>query len=177
MIKKDIKSKIAEYFFINPTAELRVRQIERTIKVPLPSAIRYTQELEKEGLLKSAIIADIKLYSADRSSKRFLLAKRLFNIEQLFSSGLIEFLIEKYSNPSIVLFGSYSRGEDVEESDIDLFIQTPSKTVLNLTRFEKVFKRKIQIFQYKNINYANNKDLANNIINGITLNGMIEVFK
>ena len=38
-------------------------------------------------------------------------------------------------------------------------------------------KRKIQIFNFKNIKEIKNVFLANNILNGITLNNFIEVFK
>ena len=50
MERKNIKERIKEYFLNNPTEKLRVRQIERKVKVPLPSAIRYTKELVKEGV-------------------------------------------------------------------------------------------------------------------------------
>ena len=119
MIKKSIKTKIKEYFFLNPTAKLRVRQIERIVKVPLPSVIRYCRELEKEGILQSNIIAEVKLYSADRTSREFLLEKKLFNIHSLFSSGLVDYLIQEFNNPNLVVFGSYAKGEDIETSDIE----------------------------------------------------------
>jgi predicted nucleotidyltransferase len=154
-----------------------VRQIERVVKVPLPSVIRYTKELEKENILKRSEIANVIVYLADRTSQQFLLEKKLFNIMQLFSSGLIAFLVERLSNPTIVVFGSYSRGEDIEKSDIDFYIETPSKKKINLNKFEKALQRKIQFFIYNNIQNVENKELANNIVNGITLNGFVEVFK
>lgn len=177
MRTKNIKQKIREYFFNNPTAKLRVRQIEREIKVPLPSAIRYTKELEQEGILKTEEISEIKLFSADRSSKKFLLEKMLFNIKSLLDSGLLKYLIEEIGNPTIILFGSYSRGEDIESSDIDLYIESASKPKINLERFQKVLNRGIQLFVYANIKKIPNPHLANNIINGIKLNGFVEVFK
>ncbi len=171
-----IKDGIKEYFFQNPTIKLRVRQIERTVKVPLPSVIRYTKELEQNKILKSSEIAGITTYSADRTSRQFLLEKRLFNIKQLFSSGLIDFLIEQLSNPAIIVFGSYVRGEDVEKSDVDIYIELSSKKEIDLKIFEKSLQRKIQVFRYKKIKDVENKELANNIVNGITLNGYVEVF-
>ncbi len=171
-----IIDRIKEYFFVNPTAKLRVRQIEREIKVPLPSAIRYAKELEKQGILKSTIVAGVKLYSADRTSKTFLIEKKLFNIRSLYVSGIVDFLIQKCSNAAIAVFGSYARGEDVEGSDIDLYIEMQKKEI-NLERFEKELKRKIQPFIYKKITDVENKELANNILNGITLNGFIEVYR
>ena len=173
---KSIKIKIKEYFLLNPTIRLRVRQIEREVKVPLPSVIRYAKELEQGKILKVTIIAGIKLYSTDRSSKTYLIEKRLFNLQSLYFSGLIDFLIEKYSNPTIIVFGSYSIGEDIEKSDIDIYIETPKKEIeKNLNSFEKKLQRNIQVFQHKNINQIKNKALINNIINGIVLNGFLEV--
>jgi len=176
MKTKDIRTKLKEYFFLNPTIKLRVRQIERELKVPLPSVIRYTKELEKEGVLKSIKIANITTYSADRSSKNYLLEKKLFNIHQLYASGLVDFLIEYFSNPVVVVFGSYAQGEDTENSDIDLYIETPAKKKINLDEFEKILQRKIQLFTYKSIHELENKELANNMVNGIRLNGLMEVF-
>ncbi|MEK6824686.1 MAG: nucleotidyltransferase domain-containing protein [Nanoarchaeota archaeon] len=177
MEAKSIKDRIKEYFFVNPTVKLRVRQIERELKNPLPSVIRYTKELEKEKILKKSEIGNVVFYSGDRSSKNFLLEKKLFNIQSLYSSEMIDFLIMELSNPAIIVFGSYAKGEDVENSDIDLYIETPSKKEIKLEKFGKILKRKIQIFFYKNIHEIKNIDLANNIINGIILNGFIEVLK
>ncbi|HIH59521.1 MAG TPA: nucleotidyltransferase domain-containing protein [Nanoarchaeota archaeon] len=176
MKRKNIKESIKEYFFQYPTLRLRVREAERELHLPLPSIIRYFKELEKENILKKEKISNIHTFAADRTSHIFLLEKRLFNIKQMFDSGIIEYLIREYSNPTIVLFGSYGRGEDVESSDIDLYIQTPSKRDIKLDKFEKILKRKIQIFAHKNIKEISNPHLANNIINGITLHGFVEAF-
>jgi predicted nucleotidyltransferase len=176
MIIKNIKRRIKEYFFVNPTKRLRVRHIEREVKVPLPSAVRYAKELEKEGILKKTIVAGVSFYSADRGSKQFLIEKRLFNLGRLFDSGLVAYLISSHNNPTIVVFGSCARGEDIETSDMDLYIETPKKIAPKLEKFEKLLQRKIQVFNYKNIHEIKNKELANNIVNGITLNGFLEVF-
>ena len=176
MKQKNIKEKIKEYFFLNPTVKARVRQIERVLHVPLPSVIRYVRELEKEGILKRSVSANITTYSADRISRQFLLEKKFFNIQCLYASGLIDTLIKELSNPTIVVFGSYARSEDIETSDIDLYIETLDTRKIRLDSFEHKLQRKIQIFIYKNIHDIENKHLANNIVNGVLLNGSIEVF-
>ncbi|MBI4452857.1 nucleotidyltransferase domain-containing protein [Candidatus Woesearchaeota archaeon] len=173
----NIKEKIKEYFFMNPTAKLRVRQIEREMNLPLPSVIRYCKELEKEEILKKESISGVSAYSADRASKKFLLAKRLFNIKLIFESGLMDYIVKGYFNPVIVLFGSYSKGEDIEDSDIDLYIETQKKQDFNLKKFEKILHRRIQIFNFRNIREVSNHHLSNNIINGITLNNFLEAFR
>lgn len=171
----NIKEKMKEYFFVNPTVQLRVRHIEKTLSLPLPSVIRYAEELKKEGILKQDKISNVVFYSADRASKSFILEKKLFNIKSLYTFGLVEYLISNYHNPAIFLFGSYAKGEDIEKSDIDLYIETSKTEKINLEKFEKKLNRAIQVFTYKNINQVENKELANNIINGISLNGFLEV--
>ena len=161
---------------MNPTKKMRVRQIEREVKLPLPSVIRYCKELEKEEILKKETISGVSTYSADRTSKKFLIAKRLFNIKSIFESGLADYMIKEYFNPVIVLFGSYSKGEDTEESDIDLYVETQKKREFKLQKFEKILNRRLQIFNYRNVKDISNHHLSNNIINGITLNNFLEAF-
>ncbi len=169
-----IKQKIKNYFFEHPTEKLRVRQIERKVNVPFPSVVRYVKELENEEILKSELIANVKLFSANRS-QIFFLEKRLYNIKRMYKSGLINYIKKEYSNPLIILFGSYSKGEDIETSDIDLYIESPVKKV-NVKEFESILNRNIQIIIHRKISEIENKKLINNILNGVVLNGNLEVY-
>ncbi|MBI4177250.1 MAG: nucleotidyltransferase domain-containing protein [Candidatus Aenigmarchaeota archaeon] len=177
MIRKDIKETIRDYFFVNPNAKLRVRRIERTLELPLPSVIKYCKELKEEGILTTTKTGDVVFYTSNRANEGFLMEKKLFNLKQIHASGIVGCLRDELSNPVIILFGSYSKGEDTENSDIDLYLETPSKKAISFEKFEKVLQRKIQVFRHKNIREIGNIGLANNIVNGIVLNGFIEVFK
>ncbi len=73
------------------------------------------------------ITENVVFYTANRSNELYLLEKRLYNIKSLYTSGLIKFLRIQLSNPTIVVFGSYAKGEDIENSDIDLYLETTSK--------------------------------------------------
>lgn len=115
------------------------------------------------------------MYEANRSTQQYKLEKTLHNIKQLHWTGVVQTLIKHYHNPTIILFGSYSKGEDTEESDIDFYIETPATTTPKLSEEEKELNRKIQLHKHKSIHDIPNKDLANNIINGIQLNGYLEV--
>ena len=75
MKRKNIKQTIKEHFFINPTAKLRVRGIERTLKLPLPSVIRYCRELETEGILTIQKTGNVVFYTAGRTNEKYLLEK------------------------------------------------------------------------------------------------------
>jgi len=171
-----IKELVKNYFFIHPTNKIRVRQLERELGAPLPSVIRYTKELVQERILSTTTIAGARVFFADRSSSQYTWQKRLFNLNALHSAGIIKYLEQEHSRPTVVLFGSYMRGEDTEESDIDIYIETPGTARINLERFHRTLHRKIQVFKYKSIRDVENKELANNILNGIILTGFVEVF-
>lgn len=177
MKQKSIKKAIKEYFFIYPLAKLRVRQIERELGMSLPSVIRSVNDLVKEDILKKVNIGNVVFYTSNRGSSEFVFEKKLFNIRSIHRAGLVEFLIEELGNPQIALFGSYSKGEDQEGSDIDLYVETLSKKEISLERFERALKRKIQLFRFQRIDKLGNPHLANNILNGIILNGFVEVFR
>ena len=75
----------------------------------------------------------------------------------------------------MILFGSYARGEDLENSDIDIFLEC-KKEEINLSNFENHLNRKIQLHFKDNFkNYP--KELKNNIVNGIVLDGYLEAFE
>ena len=177
MKQKDIKQIIKEYFFVNPTTKLRVREIERTLKLSLPSVIRYCKELEKEEILTINKVGNVNFYTSNRPNEKYYLEKKLYNIKLIYVSGLIVYLKKELSNPAIILFGSFAKGEDTEESDVDLYLETLSDKKINLEKFEKFLNRKIQIFRQKSLKHVSNLNLANNIINGAGLNGFVEVFK
>ncbi|MDD3175466.1 MAG: nucleotidyltransferase domain-containing protein [Candidatus Nanoarchaeia archaeon] len=176
MIKKSIKEKLKEHYLNNPNDKKRVRELERTLKIPLPSVIRYCQELIQEEILTIERIGTVKLFIANKASKEYIFEKKIHNLRKINESKMVEYMKQQLSNPGIILFGSFSKGEDDENSDIDLYIETLSKKKLNLEKFEKIFNKKIQIFQYENLHEVPNKNLANNILNGIIINKNVEVF-
>ena len=91
------------------------------------------------------------------------------------NASLVFYEIENKTNPDvIVLYGSASKGEDVEDSDLDLFIIAKEKPI-NLERFEKELNRKIHII-FENSLKRVSKEFLNNLINGIVLYGYLKVF-
>ena len=99
----------------------------------------------------------------------------VYNLYSVIESNLIDFIEEKLMPKSIVLFGSYQRGEDIESSDIDIFVEC-KKEKLDIKKFEKKFERKIEFHFRENFTSLPN-ELKNNIINGIVLSGFLEGYK
>jgi predicted nucleotidyltransferase len=74
----------------------------------------------------------------------------------------------------LILFGSFSRGEDTINSDIDIVVIGRKEKVLRLVEFEKQFERKININYYESFEKIH-KHLKENLANGIMLSGGFEL--
>jgi predicted nucleotidyltransferase len=116
----------------------------------------------------------IPFYKANFDNEKFREYKKISVLYELNNSGLIEFLWNKISPEAIVLYGSYSKGESIENSDIDLFVIGKEKEV-NIDRFEKMIGVNIHILFEENIKKIPN-ELKNNLINGIILRGYLKIF-
>ncbi|MBI2575273.1 nucleotidyltransferase domain-containing protein [Candidatus Woesearchaeota archaeon] len=115
------------------------------------------------------------IYKATFDNKDFRMYKRMRNIAAILESGMVRFMEERLSPKAIVLFGSYQRGEDIEGSDVDIFVEC-KKEGLDLRRFEKQIGRKIEL--HFSDNFASYpKELKNNIMNGIVLSGFLEGYR
>ena len=133
--------KVAEIFFIEPTKVHFVKEISRKINLAPTSIKVHLQTLIKESLVEEAKSTPFNGYRAIRENSEFIFEKKIANLVLIKSSGLIDELKEKYPK-SIILFGSYNQGEDIETSDIDLFVDS-KMFKFNQEKFEKCLKRKI----------------------------------
>ena len=110
----------------------------------------------------------------NRNNPKTIDYKRCENLLQIYESGITELLNEKYPGTLVILFGSYSYGTDILDSDIDIAIIGSNKKDLNLETFEKKLQRNITLQFYESVNKIH-KDLRSNLFNGIVLKGAIEV--
>ena len=63
--------------------------------------------------------------------------KRADNLKQIYESGLADFLEKEFAGGTIIFFGSYSRGEDMASSDIDIAVIGRKEKQIDLTNFPK----------------------------------------
>lgn len=163
-----------------PRRKFLLREIARLAKVSTTAAKAAIGSLLEGEIVKKTKERNFFSYSADLDSEKFKAAKKFCTIDLLNISGLLDFIDEKLHRPEvIILFGSASRGEDVEESDIDLFALAVEKKEIDLSRFEKALKRKISLMQMtkKEFEAAKKKspELINNIANGTIMKGHLKV--
>jgi len=162
-------------FLNEPSKEFNVREAARILKISPATISKELKLFAKANILKFRQERRLQLYSANITSDQYLELKKYFNIFNLKKSGLIDELNGFYLKPTIVLFGSFSKGEDVEDSDIDLLILSEKKVLLNnLKKYEKKLGKSIQLFVHKSIKEIKNEHLINNILNGVVIQGSIK---
>ncbi len=154
---------------------LNQRGVARILDVSQPAVMKALPKLKEENLIK---------INQDKESKRWCIElnrdyvnsiwlKRADNLNQIYKSGLVSYFYEKLPGTTIILFGSYSQGEDTIYSDIDIAV-IGTKKEINLTKFDKMLERTIIINFYKSFKDIN-ENLLNNILNGIILKGCVEL--
>ena len=179
MLQISSMQQTAEIFFLNPSKKQYLMDISRSISLAHTSVKKNLDQLLKLGLILASVEKRGKrkfpFYKANTDNILFRQHKMLYNLSSLLDSGITKYIEEKLMPKSIVLFGSYRRGEDIETSDIDIFAECREEE-LNLSQFEKKLDRKIQLhFREKFELYP--KELKNNILNGIVLGGFLEGYK
>jgi predicted nucleotidyltransferase len=143
MLQKCSIWKVAEVFFIEPTQVHYIKEISRKINLAHTSVKNHIKTLLDEGLIEETAKEIFKGYKARRDNPEFIFYKKMSNQLILKSSKLLDSLKEHYPK-SIILFGSYDKGEDIETSDIDLFINS-KKFKIDVKKYEKDLKRRIHV--------------------------------
>jgi predicted nucleotidyltransferase len=178
MLQKCSLWNVATVFFDKPEKTFELMEISRKIKLAHTSVKNHLLTLlEMKIITKGSVNFGNKsnpCYFANKRFHLFIHYKKIYNLESLKNSKLIEYIDDKCQPNSIILFGSFQRGEDISDSDIDIFVES-SEITLNLKKYENKLNRKIQI-HFKNKFNEYPCELKNNIINGIVLSGFLEAY-
>jgi len=165
--------RVASLFFREPTRKRYLLELSRALGLAHTSVKRHLQRLLDDSIITTEIeergTRRFPYYRAARDTPSYQHYKRLYNLDSL--QGLVRHLADQLQPDVIILFGSYARGEDDEESDIDLYLQCRD-TKLQLTEFEHALGRRIQLHLTEHLgNFP--ETLQENIRNGITLYGTL----
>ncbi len=178
-----MQSEIFRLLCIRAGQSLNLRTIARLLKKSPTAVSNALKDLKKENIIKIQKIENINLLliELNRENLFVLNMKRIENLKLLYEVGLINFLQNNFPGATIILFGSYSRGEDVymkdleqKKSDIDIAIIGVSNPNLDLIEFNKKLEREIAINFYPSFKMIH-KHLRDNILNGILLSGGIDL--
>jgi len=184
-----LQAEIFRFLCIKAGQSLNLRGIARPLKRS-PTAVSHALKvLEKEGIIKIKKAEKMNLLSIEfnRDNQRAIELKRMENLKLIYESGLVKFLENSFPGATIILFGSYSRGDDYfggsdmwidkeegHRSDIDIAIIGRKEKQINLTEFDKKLERTVFINFYQSLKEIH-KHLKDNILNGIILSGSVDL--
>lgn len=167
--------KVAQIIFNYPNKTFHIRELTRMTKFSTTAVVAAVKELLKYKIIKkekTALTINIK---ADLESEFYYFYKRIFNLYNL--EVMVHYIKESYRPETIVLFGSFAKGEDIENSDIDILIITSRKVFglgETIESFEKEFNRKINLHILQSIEKSST-EFKNAAANGIVLHGYLKV--
>src|SRR3972149_9115691 len=172
----NLQQGILRLLFVKPGTSLTRRGISRFRDVRQPAVIKALPLLEEERLINLRQDKESKRWSIElnRENHKVLQLKRADNMKLIYESGLADFLGREFAGAIIILFGSYSRGEDTINSDIDIAVIGRKKKRFDVSKFEAVLEKSININFYDSLNKIH-KNLRENIFNGIVLYGGVEL--
>ena len=178
-----LQAEIFRFLCIKAGQSLNLRGIAKPLKVSPTAISNALPELEIRGVIKVQKSKTMNLLSIElnRDDNKVIELKRVENLKIIYESGLSDFLFNEFPGCTVILFGSYSRGEDVwigdteeNRADIDIAIIGTKRKEIDLTKFDKMLERIVNINFYESWNKIH-KHLKNNILNGILLKGSVEL--
>lgn len=165
MIQKCGYLKTLEVFFGEPTKIHFIREISKKVGLSQSAVRNHIKFLFEKNMIIKKKSKPFDGYISNRDNDEFIFCKMIYNLSSI--KALRDFIIREIFPKAIVLFGSYLRGEDIESSDIDLFVLTNSKKEIDFSYFEDVLERKI------NVLYSNNLELLDKVMQGKIKNGFV----
>jgi predicted nucleotidyltransferase len=172
------KQKVAEILCKYPEKEFTLSDLAKEASVRKSNIGNILGMFHSWGFVEITKLTKIWRIKANQTNWNFVRYKIVYNLSQIYQSEIVEYLVEYYHNPkSVILFGSFRKGEDISTSDIDLAVEIDEEKYEiipnELSSFENYFGRKIQIHLFNR--KKTDINLFNNIANGIILWGFLEV--
>lgn len=171
-----LQQEVLRFLFIKSGMSFTERALAKHLNVSPTAVSNAIKVLEKKELLrvrKDKVSGRLSI-GLNKDNPNIYFMKRVENLRLIYESGLAAYLSERFPGSTIILFGSYSFGEDIIDSDIDIAIIGSGEKDLDVEKFSKLLERGISLNFYDNLNEVN-KNLKENILNGIAISGGVKL--
>jgi len=168
LIKKSkLREDLLTLYFTNPDNKYYLRELERILNYSVGNIRRELIKLENTGLFLSENKGNQVYYYLNKSYPIFNELKNIifktFGVAKLLHDILIKFKGITHA----FIYGSFAKGEEREDSDIDLLIIgkiNEDKLIDELNRLEKKLQREINYTLYSKDEFEEKKDKRNSFI-------------
>ena len=169
-----LEQEIFSLLCIKAGEKLSQREAAKILNVSPTAVSNSTKKLKDSNLIKIEKTKTINFISFNRDEQKAIDLKRAENLKNIYLSGLSDYLEKELAGATVILFGSYSNGEDTNTSDIDIAVIERKDKTIDLEKYEKILNRRININFYDSWKKIH-ENLKNNILNGILLHGGVEL--
>jgi len=174
------QQKIMYWFFAFPSKQFGINELSQRLNISKTTTTTIVQQLCQEKFLNVEEIGRLWRISANITHPYMLTRKVPFHLSHIYESGILEAIHKQIpQTKAVILFGSYRKGDDTEQSDIDIAIEVVSDDEpkqIHLGNLEQLGYRtnvpvNVHVFSRNKIPL----NLFANIANGIVLEGFLEV--
>ncbi|MDD4878340.1 MAG: nucleotidyltransferase domain-containing protein [Candidatus Nanoarchaeia archaeon] len=162
----------------SPLKQWHFNELVKESKLTRAVANKWLNRYVKDGFLRRVKEkGKFPYFISGMDNPIYISRKKLMAIEQVFKSGLAEHLLSLKDAKSVILFGSFARGDWHKDSDIDIFIYGKSKG-FDKSKYELKLKRQIELHLFENKAELNQvkSGMLKNVLNGYVLKGQMQDF-
>ena len=174
--------RILGLFLKHPYLEFHLREVARECDTSASTAKSFLDAFIEEDLICKKRKANLVLFRANMGDcvlKQIRIARELHLLK---SSCLILYLLKELQPLLVTLFGSASRGESDETSDIDVLVISGKPKRIDLSEYMERLGKRINLVQYSLLNWkkkarADKPFYERIVLDGIAVYGEKPVFQ
>ena len=171
---------IIYWFFAYPNMGVTLSDLASNLNISKTKAREIVLELVNQDFLIKEDLGKLWRISCNKGHIYNYTIKTSYNLWSIYMTNIVYEIKKDIPNArAIILFGSYRKGDDDENSDIDIAVEVLGNEKPKIEEFGIIsqlgYRKNIKINLYI---FSRNKidlNLFNNIANGIILDGFLEV--
>ncbi|MCK5630809.1 MAG: nucleotidyltransferase domain-containing protein [Nanoarchaeota archaeon] len=170
-----MENDVLEMFFNHPGRHWHFIELSKMLNLAQSKLDKWLKRFQEQGIILKIKDKDrMPYYISNHENPSYRYKKRIFALNKLYNSGFLNHLASLKKVKSVIIFGSFSRSDWSEESDIDLFVYGNPEG-LDIGKYELELHHDIQLFVSQNKKELKKMGsaLLRNIIKGDLIKGDI----
>ena len=165
--KSKLREELLTLYFSNPNKKYYLRELERILNFSVGNIRRELIKLESTGLFLSENKGNLVYYYLNQSYPLFEELKSIISKTSGASKMLQNILVKFKDIDRAFIYGSFAKGEEREDSDIDLLIigeVNEDKLIEEIGKLERKLQREINYAIYEKEDFKKKKKEGNSFI-------------
>ena len=170
------ENKVIALFFNNPTKHWHFEEVLRKSSVSRSKAHKWLLKFTGEKIVKHIKPRrEMPYYVGNFENSAYQNRNKIYALEQFYSTGFLNHLSTLPRAKTVIIFGSFSRWDWHEGSDIDIFIYGDDDE-FKVIEYETRLNRDIQVFTARTMNDLKKmgEGLISNILTGHLVKGNLD---